>query len=77
MHLRFGGHAGPFGEFSHVWLGSCHSATPALPKWLPSLRVRGLRVGSAEVDLEFGAQEQSISVEVLRRTADLDVVVRL
>jgi hypothetical protein len=50
---------------------------PALPTWLPSLRVRGLRVGDAHVDLEFGAQEQSISVEVLRRTADLDVVVRL
>lgn len=28
-------------------------------------------------DLEFAAQEQSISVEVLRRTADLDVIVRL
>ena len=50
---------------------------PALPTWLPSLRVRGLRVGDAEVDLEFGTQEESISVEVLRRTADLDVVVRL
>jgi glycogen debranching enzyme len=50
---------------------------PALPTWLPSLRVRGLRVGDARVDLEFGVQEESISVEVLRRTADLDVVVRL
>ena len=50
---------------------------PALPTWLPRLRVRGLRVGDAQVDLEFGAQAESISVEVLRRTADLDVVVRL
>jgi glycogen debranching enzyme len=50
---------------------------PALPAWLPSLRVRGLQVGDAQVDLEFGAQAESISVEVLRRTADLDVVVRL
>jgi glycogen debranching enzyme len=50
---------------------------PALPAWLPSLRVRGLRVGEARVDLEFVAQDESISVEVLRRTADLDVVVRL
>ncbi|MEP7359992.1 MAG: glycogen debranching N-terminal domain-containing protein [Chloroflexota bacterium] len=50
---------------------------PALPTWLPGLRVRGLRVGDATVDLEFAAQEGSISVEVLRRTADLDVVVRL
>jgi glycogen debranching enzyme len=50
---------------------------PALPTWMPSLRVRGLRVGEAQVDLEFAAQQDSISVEVLRRTADLDVVVRL
>ena len=50
---------------------------PALPTWLPGLRVRGLRVGEAQVDLEFAAQDGSISVEVLRRTADLDVVVRL
>jgi glycogen debranching enzyme len=50
---------------------------PALPTWLPSLRVRGLRVGDAQVDLEFAAQAESISVEVLRRSADLDVVVRL
>jgi glycogen debranching enzyme len=50
---------------------------PALPTWLPGLRVRGLRVGEAQVDLEFAGQEDSISVEVLRRTADLDVVVRL
>jgi hypothetical protein len=44
---------------------------------MPGLRVRGLRIGQALVDLEFAAQEDSISVEVLRRTADLDVVVRL
>jgi glycogen debranching enzyme len=50
---------------------------PALPTWLPGLRVRGLRVGDATVDLQFATQEESISVEVLRRTADLDVVVRL
>ena len=50
---------------------------PALPKWLPGLRVRGLCVGEAKVDLEFAAQEGSISAAVLRRTADLDVVVRL
>jgi glycogen debranching enzyme len=50
---------------------------PALPTWMPGLRVRGLRIGQALVDLEFAAQQDSISVEVLRRTADLDVVVRL
>ncbi|HUP82907.1 MAG TPA: glycogen debranching N-terminal domain-containing protein [Candidatus Limnocylindria bacterium] len=49
---------------------------PGLPTWLPSLQVRGLRVGDARVDLEFATQADSISVEVLRRSADLDVVVR-
>jgi hypothetical protein len=50
---------------------------PALPASLPALRMRNLRVGDALVDVEFGAADNSISVEVLRRTGDLDVVVRL
>ncbi len=50
---------------------------PALPASLPALRMRNLRVGDALVDLEFGSADNSISVEVLRRTGDLDVVVRL
>ncbi|CAN5812132.1 amylo-alpha-1,6-glucosidase [soil metagenome] len=50
---------------------------PALPAWLPGLRLRNLRVGQALVDLEFDAAGESISVEVLRRTGELDVVVRL
>jgi glycogen debranching enzyme len=50
---------------------------PALPASLPTLRMRNLRVGDALVDVEFGAADNSISVEVLRRTGDLDVVVRL
>ena len=50
---------------------------PALPDWLADLRVRNLRVGDALVDLEFERDTETISVEVLRRTGDLDVVVRL
>ena len=50
---------------------------PVLPASLPALRIRNLRVGEALVDLEFGAADNSISVEVLRRTGDLDVAVRL
>jgi glycogen debranching enzyme len=50
---------------------------PALPASLPGLRIRNLRVGEALVDLEFGSADSSISVEVLRRTGDVDVVVRL
>jgi glycogen debranching enzyme len=50
---------------------------PALPASLPGLRLRNLRVGDALVDLEFAGADGSISVEVLHRTGDLDVVVRL
>jgi glycogen debranching enzyme len=50
---------------------------PALPDWLPELRAHNLRVGDALVDLAFAGRDGSISVEVLRRTGDVDVVVRL
>jgi glycogen debranching enzyme len=50
---------------------------PALPASLATLRMRNLRVGEALVDLEFSSVDGSISVEVLRRQGDLDVVVRL
>ena len=50
---------------------------PSLPASLTGLRMRNLRVGESLVDLEFGGQQGSISVEVLHRSGDLDVVVRL
>lgn len=50
---------------------------PALPEWLPELRLRNLRVGNALVDISFAGQDGSTSVEVLRRTGDVDVSVRL
>ena len=50
---------------------------PALPEWLSNLRLRNLRVGDALVDLAFRGEAGSISVEVLRRIGDIDVVVRL
>jgi len=50
---------------------------PSLPDWLSDLRLRNLRVGNALVDLSFDRESDSISVEVLRRTGELDVVVRL
>ena len=55
--------------------------SPTLPAWLPDLRVENLRVGGAQVDLAFRAAEPgaegSAAVQVLRRTGDLDVVVRV
>ncbi len=49
---------------------------PSLPEWLPDLRLRNLRVGEAVADLAFTG-DGTISVEVLRRSGELDVVVRL
>jgi glycogen debranching enzyme len=50
---------------------------PILPRPLRKLVVRGLRVGDAEVDLLFQSWRGATGVEVLRRTGDLAVVVRL
>jgi glycogen debranching enzyme len=51
---------------------------PSLPAWLADLRLHNIRVGEALVDLVLAsAGDGSVSVEVLRRTGDLDVVVRL
>ncbi len=57
--------------------GRLELVRPALPDWLADVRLRNLRVGGALVDLAFSRETDSISVEVLRRTGDVDVVVRL
>jgi glycogen debranching enzyme len=51
--------------------------SPALPDWLPDLRIHGMRVGEATVDLGFSSGNGHTAVEVLRRAGDVDVVVRL
>lgn len=50
---------------------------PLLPPWLPDLRLENLLVGSASVDLLVRQSDGSTGVEVLRRSGDFDVVVRL
>jgi len=50
---------------------------PSLPDWLPEVRLENLRVGDAVVDLLVHRSDGSAGVEVLRRTGDLAVVVRL
>jgi glycogen debranching enzyme len=51
--------------------------SPALPDWLPELRLENLRVGEAVVDLLVRRNDGSTGVEVLRRSGELDVVVRV
>jgi hypothetical protein len=49
---------------------------PTLPDFVPALRVTELRIGDAVVDLELTAHGSSTSVAVLRRSGDIDVVIR-
>jgi glycogen debranching enzyme len=48
---------------------------PKLPHWLNSVRVTGLRVGAGTVNLQFRRQGRSTSVEVLKATGNVDVIV--
>ncbi|MDQ4041182.1 MAG: amylo-alpha-1,6-glucosidase, partial [Actinomycetota bacterium] len=50
---------------------------PSLPEWLPELTIENLRVGEAVVDLAFHREAGATSVEVLRRTGELAIVVRI
>jgi glycogen debranching enzyme len=50
---------------------------PLLPAWLPDVRLENLVVGDAVVDLLVRRSNGSRGVEVLRRSGDIDVVVRL
>ena len=51
--------------------------SPSLPDWLPHLRIDNLRVGASVLDLRFARTDGSTSVEVLRRTGDVSVVLRV
>jgi glycogen debranching enzyme len=50
-------------------------ASPMLPPFLEDVRVEGLRVGSARVDLELHRHPDDVGVQVLRRDGDVSVVV--
>jgi glycogen debranching enzyme len=50
---------------------------PHLPKWLPELKVAGLKVGGSQVDLRFYREKSGVtSFEVLRQKGKLAVVRR-
>jgi glycogen debranching enzyme len=48
---------------------------PRLPEWLDWVALRGLRVGQAQVDLEYRRSEQGTLVAVTRKQGDLLVSV--
>jgi len=47
---------------------------PALPEALQRVEIRNLNVGRSSVDLAFERHEHTVSVDVLRRTGDLDIM---
>ena len=47
---------------------------PRLPHWLESVRVSGLKVGEATVDLNYELRGSRTSIEVLNLDGDLDLV---
>jgi glycogen debranching enzyme len=48
---------------------------PALPAFLPEVRLRGLRVGEGRVDLQLERHERDVGVNVLERDGDIRVLV--
>jgi len=48
---------------------------PSLPKSIPGVRLRNLRVTNGSVDLDFFRQENAVDVAVLRREGGAEVVV--
>jgi glycogen debranching enzyme len=50
-------------------------ADPVLPAFLDWVQIRGLRVGSAEVDLSIERHPHDVGVTVLRRIGDVRVIV--
>ncbi len=49
---------------------------PALPPWLEWLVIRNLQLGGGAVDVRLSGPRRSSSVEVLRRTGELEVLIR-
>jgi glycogen debranching enzyme len=56
--------------------GVLYIIRPALPGWLNSAEVIGLRVGKARVDLTFTRSDGVTAVQVTRKEGDLDVLIR-
>ena len=47
---------------------------PVLPRSVPQVRIRGLKVNDGEVDLDITRHHQTVSVSIPRRTGDVRIV---
>ena len=48
--------------------------SPMLPPFLGDLRIRGLRVGAAAVDLVLRRHDEDVTIEIARRIGKLEIV---
>ena len=46
----------------------------ALPESLPMIRIRNLRVGESSVDLVFHRNAETVGVDILRRSGDIEII---
>ncbi len=48
---------------------------PRLPDYIERLRIEGLRIGDAEIDLRLRRHENDVGINILRKTGDIEVTV--
>jgi glycogen debranching enzyme len=65
------------GARAHAAAHSLELVRPHLPTWLGKLTVSNMRVGEASVDLLFHRWRGTTSAEVLRKSGDLEVTIRV
>jgi glycogen debranching enzyme len=61
----------------HAERGELELVHPELPDWLGKVTISNLRVGDGTVDLLFHRWRGGTSAEVLRKSSDLDVTIRI
>jgi glycogen debranching enzyme len=61
----------------HAAAGELELAKPELPEWLTKVTINNLRVGDADVDLLFHRWRGGTSAEVIRKSQDLSVTIRM
>ena len=57
--------------------GELELARPELPEWLAKVTINNMRVGEGEVDLLFHRWRGGTSAEVIRKSQDLSVTIRM
>ena len=61
----------------HAAAAELELARPELPDWLSKVTVSNMRVGDGDVDLLFHRWRGGTSAEVIRKSRDLAVTIRM